>query len=85
MNTALYMRYLHEFVKEALKNSDGTNAGIAGYLWEKKITGFLVQHKEEKQKALDEARKAFDEHRHWPVSIVVSQMGLDSKELGLKL
>lgn len=85
MNTALYMRYLKEFVQEAIKNSDGTNAGIAAYLWEKKITGFMVQHKEEKQKALTEARKAFDEHRHWPVPIVVSQMGLDLKEMGMKL
>jgi hypothetical protein len=25
-----------------------------------------VSHKDEKQRALDDARRAFDEHRHWP-------------------
>jgi hypothetical protein len=80
MNTLLYEQYLEEYVKEAIANSDGTNAGIATRLWARKIGGILVRNREEKNRALDDARKAFDEHRHWPVEIVLSQLGLDSKK-----
>ena len=80
MNISLYRRYLQQFVKEALENSDGSNAGIASYLGEKKITGLLVQHREEKNRALADARRAFDEHRHWPTEIVLSHLGVETKE-----
>jgi hypothetical protein len=80
MNIALYRRYLNLYVKEALENSDGTKAGIASYLSQKTITGLLVQHKEEKNRALADARQAFNEHRHWPLEIVLSHLGVDLKE-----
>jgi hypothetical protein len=85
MDLRLYRRYLNEYVKEGLENSNGTAAGVSAYLWEKKVGGLLVQHKTEKNRALDEARRAFDEHRHWPVPIILSHLGLDAKEFGLKL
>ena len=85
METGLYRRYLKEYVKEAVDNSDGTTVGISAYLWEKKVTGLLVRDKKEKTKALDEARRAFDEHRHWPVPIVISHLGLNLKEFGMTL
>jgi hypothetical protein len=81
MDIGVYRSYLRELVKEALENSDGSTSGISGYLWEKKIAGLIVRHRKEKQRALDDARKAFDEHRHWPVPIVISHLGLDPKEL----
>ncbi|MBP1694734.1 MAG: hypothetical protein H6Q37_2617, partial [Chloroflexi bacterium] len=34
-----------------------------------------------KNRALAEVRKAFDEHRHWPRSIVISFLGIEDKEL----
>ena len=76
MDFALYRRFLNEFVREALQNSDGTNAAISGYLWEKQVGGWLVTHKTERQRALTDARQAFDEHRHWPVEIVLSHLGV---------
>jgi hypothetical protein len=85
MDTGLYRHYLNQYVKEAVQNSDGSTAGISGYLWEKKVTGILVKHRAEKNKALAEARRAFDEHRHWPVPIVISHLGLNLKEFGMKL
>jgi hypothetical protein len=81
MNTILYNQYLEEYVKEAIAHSDGTNAGIATQLWAKNIGKILVQHREEKNRALDDARKAFDEHRHWPLEIILSQLGLDPKKI----
>jgi hypothetical protein len=83
MDIGLYRRYLQEYVQEAIENSDGTNAQISSYLWSKNVAGFLVRNKTEKQRALDDARQAFDEHRHWPVQIVISHLGLDPKELGV--
>jgi len=76
MDLKAYRHYLEQFVREALEKSDSTNAGISSYLWEKKVSGLLVRHRQEKQKALNEARKAFDEHRHWPVEIVLSHLGI---------
>lgn len=76
MDIGAYRRYLEKFVLEALEQSDGTNAGISRYLWEKKPPGFLSRHRHEKQKALAEARNAFDDHRHWPVEIVLSHLGI---------
>lgn len=81
MNIVLYRRYLQQFVKEAIDNSDGSNAGIAGFLGEKRISGILVQHREEKGRALADAKRAFDEHRHWPLEIVLSHLGVEQKEL----
>jgi hypothetical protein len=81
MNVILYRRYLQQYVSEALENSDRTNAGIAGYLGEKTVSGLLIQHREEKKRALADAKQAFDEHRHWPVEIVISHLGIDLKEM----
>lgn len=83
MDLGLYQHFLEDYVKEALERSDGTASGISGYLWQKSVSGMLVAHKKEKQKALDEARRAFDEHRHWPVEITLSHLGLkDLKKSG---
>jgi len=80
MDIGAYRRYLEEFVLEALAHSDGTNAGISRYLWEKKVSGLWVRNRLEKQKALAEARSAFDEHRHWPIDIVISHLGISYKK-----
>ena len=52
MDTKLYMRYLMQYIKEGMDNSDGSNAGISNYLQDKKISGLLVQHREEKNERL---------------------------------
>jgi len=77
MNHELYRKYLREYIQKAINHSDATNTGISSYLWEQKISGFLVLHKLEKQRALEDARKAFDEHRHWPQNLVLSHLGID--------
>lgn len=81
MNILLYQQYLEEYVIEAITGSSGNNADIAARLWTKKIGGVFVKHKEEKNRALDDARKAFDEHRHWPLEIILSHLGLDAKKI----
>jgi hypothetical protein len=81
MNHEIYRKYLREYIQEAIENSDGTNAGISSYLWEKEIGRFLVMNKSEKQRALEDARKAFDDHRHWPQEIVLSHLGIENSEL----
>jgi hypothetical protein len=77
MDIGQYRRYLKQYIREAVENSDGSNAGISGYLWEKQVGGLLITHKAEKLRALADARRAFDEHRHWPVDIVLSHLGVD--------
>jgi hypothetical protein len=79
MDLGVYRRSLEAYVEEALEHSDGTAANISAYLWSKKVGGWLTRHRAEKQKALEEARKAFDEHRHWPVEIILSHLGIERK------
>jgi hypothetical protein len=77
MDGNLYRHYLKQYVTDAIKNSSGTNAGISEYLSNIVIGGWLTRHKEEKRRALLDARVAFDEHRHWPREIILSHLGLD--------
>lgn len=77
MDIGVYRKALEELVLEAISNSDGSNASIAEYLGARRVSGLFVRNKTEKQRALDDARKAFDEHRHWPLEIVISHLGLE--------
>lgn len=79
INRALYERYLKEFILEAMVNSDGTVRGIAGCLWDKQVKGWLVRDKQVKQRALEDARRAFEEHRHWPLEIILKHLGVEVK------
>ncbi len=76
MNFNRYQHYLRQYVTEALQNSDGSNRGISEFLWTIQVKGFLVRERTEKERALADARKAFDEHRHWPLDIILSQLGI---------
>lgn len=81
MNIQLYRRFLNQYVKEALDQGGGNTMDALSYLREKQIKGFLIRHKEEKQKALVDARQAFEEHRHWPLDIILSHLGVDLTEV----
>jgi hypothetical protein len=76
MDIGVYRQYLEKYVLEAIQNSDGTVSGISNYMWNINISGFLVRNRTEKQRALEDARHAFDSHRHWPVEIVLSHLGI---------
>ena len=77
MDIVLYRKYLVEYVRAAYVNSDGSKYGMAEYLGTISYPGRFTRHKEEKRRALSDARIAFDEHRHWPLDIIVSHLGLD--------
>jgi hypothetical protein len=76
MNFNIYQEYLQHYVSQAIRESDGTNRGVSENLWNIQVKGVLVRHKEEKLRALEDARKAFDDHRHWPREIVLSHLGI---------
>ncbi len=78
MDTQLYRKYLNQYVQEAVQNSDGSVQGITEYLRGLSVTGFLVRNKAEKLRALDDAQRAFGEHRHWPLEIVLSHLGVEA-------
>ena len=77
MNQYFYHQYLKEYIGEAIRNSNGTNAGISEHLWEIPAAGRLSRHREEKQRALQDARAAFSEHRHWPREIILKHLGIE--------
>ena len=83
LDIGVYRQFLQEIVQEAIDHSDGSTRQISEYLWSIKAGGRFTRHKFEKQKALDEARTAFDTHRHWPLEIVISQLGLEPKAMRL--
>jgi hypothetical protein len=76
MDHTLYQRYLKEYIAQARQASDGSVRSIAEELGAIHVGGWLVTHKEEKKRALADARHAFDEHRHWPLEIILSHLGL---------
>jgi hypothetical protein len=78
MDIGAYRRILEQYVREAIKNSDGTASGIAQYLNSITPPGRFTSHRLEKQTALREAIKAFDDHRHWPVNIILSHLGVET-------
>lgn len=78
MNIGLYRKYLNQYVRQAIENSDGTRSGISEYLGSIKVSGFLTRDKDEKRRAIQDAKTAFDDHRHWPLDIIVSHLGLDA-------
>ncbi len=80
MNVQIYRRYLAQFVRDAIANSSGTNAAIYEYLSEIKIGKYFVVHKIEKERALADAKRAFEMHRHWPLQIVLSHLGIEENE-----
>ncbi|HWQ84441.1 MAG TPA: hypothetical protein VN363_07740 [Anaerolineales bacterium] len=83
LNIGIYRQCLQETVQEAIDHTDGSNLQISEYLWSMKVSGWFTRNKLEKKKAIEEARAAFDNHRHWPLAIVISHLGLDSKEMRL--
>lgn len=78
MDTQLYRKFLNQYVQDGLQNSNGTVQGVYEYLSGQTVRGFLVRNKLERQRALDDARRAFAEHRHWPLEIVLSHLGVEA-------
>lgn len=76
MNIQLYQRYLKQYVTEAVRQSDGTVRSVAEQLSMIQVRGMFVSHRFEKQRALDDARHAFSEHRHWPLEIILRHLGV---------
>lgn len=80
MDIGLYRRYLQHFVEEAIKSSDGSITGISTYLWNLKEPGKFSRYRTEKNQALTDVRQAFNEHRHWPLNIILSHLGVEINE-----
>jgi len=80
MNVELYRRYLEQYIREAIANTSGSNTSIYEYLDSIRIGKYFVAHKEEKKRALTDARQAFESHRHWPLQIVLSHLGIKLEE-----
>lgn len=77
MDIKLYRQYLNQYVQQAIDESDGKLPSISEHLYAIRVKGFFVSHREEKQRALLDAQNAFGEHRHWPLEIILSHLGVD--------
>jgi hypothetical protein len=80
MDGKLYQQYLQQYVKEAIEHSDGSVRQIADRLHEQVVKGIFISHRVEKERALVDAQKAFDEHSHWPLGIILSHLGVALEE-----
>jgi hypothetical protein len=76
MDIKLYQQYLKQYIQDAIRESDGSVRGTAERLHEKQVKGLIISHRGEKQRALSDARTAFDDHRHWPMEIILSHLGV---------
>ena len=77
MDIKLYRQYLNEYVQQAINESDGKVSRITELLYEKQVKGLMVAHREERLRALSDAQQAFSEHRHWPLEIIISHLGVE--------
>jgi hypothetical protein len=77
MDIGAYRKYLQQYVQEAYQNSDGSPGGVIDQLRSIKPPGRFTASRHEKQVALSEALKAFEEHRHWPLEIILSHLGVE--------
>jgi hypothetical protein len=77
MNIKRYQQYLNEYVRNAVAESDGTVASIAERLYGYQVKRWLVSNRDERLRALADAQYAFSEHRHWPLEIILSHLGVD--------
>jgi len=80
MDTGRYRQYMQQYIQEAIQNSDGSNFGIYEQLDCIKVGGLLTRHREEKERALSDAKAAFDRNRHWPLKLVLSHLGVEPLE-----
>ena len=60
MDNQIYQKYLHEYVSQAVRQSNGTVADIYDCLGQITVGGWLTRHKDEKKRALQDAMRAFD-------------------------
>jgi hypothetical protein len=81
MDHKLYTQYMHAYLKDALQNGCHTPTEIARYLDELPWPGRFARNKEERIRALRAVRQAFTEHRHWPLDIILSHLGIDAEKI----
>jgi len=83
MNTKAYEKYIRQFVREALQNSDGTPSSAAKHLRlhanTVKLTFFTFNPMEKTQAYLD-VIKVFETSESIPVAL--ANLGLDPSKLG---
>ena len=80
MKGQIYRQYLQQYVSDAVRSSDGSIRGISEYLENIPEAGKLSRHREEKNRARQDALTAFSEHRHWPVEITLSHLGVSIEQ-----
>jgi hypothetical protein len=84
MDQKVYRQYLREYLRDALQKSDGSNAGMSNYLMQQIEPGRFTRYREEKIRALNDVQRTFSEHRHWPVDMVFSYLGIKIEEVQAK-
>jgi hypothetical protein len=81
MDYKLYSQYMHKYLEDAITNGNSKPADIAKYLDDIPLPGRFARNKEERIRALREVRQAFNEHRHWPLDIILSHLGIDLEKI----
>ncbi|MBM3130242.1 MAG: hypothetical protein FJ009_16655 [Chloroflexi bacterium] len=84
MDQKVYRQFLREFLRDASQKSDGSNAGMANFLMQQIQPGRFTRHRDEKIRALNDLQRAFSEHRHWPVDMVFTYLGIKPEEVQAK-
>ena len=81
MDHKLLKQYTLEYLNQALAAGLNKPAEISRYLEEIPLPGRFTRNKEIRIRALREIRQAFNEHRHWPLEIILSHLGIDPETI----
>jgi hypothetical protein len=77
MDQKLFLEYLEKYTMEALEVSGDDVSGAADYLERKKRASFLHKNRNEKNAALNRARKVFSSSRGRSLYVVLKSLGMD--------
>jgi hypothetical protein len=77
MDHALYEKFRRQYLKQAIEATNRTPNEIYRALTEMPRPGRFSFNKEEKLRALHDLQQAFEDHRHWPLDIILSHLGID--------
>jgi hypothetical protein len=81
MNHDVYRKYLKEYLLEAIQNGGSATRSIYTAVSEIPLPGRFARHRDEKRRAIQDIKDAFEGHMHWPLEMVINYLQVDAAEI----
>lgn len=81
MNYDIYRKYVKEYLLEAIRNGGSATRSIYTAIVETPLPGRFARHRDERRRALQDIKEAFEGHLHWPLEMILSHLQVDAEEI----